>query len=267
MNTANPNSGKLNIILNVFYPPVDELKRFIELNSVSNGGMFVPVNGGSALKDEWSLKNMFMDSDGDDVISSLNPLLNELTSVYWYWKNRSHSEYVGFNHYRRIFDSSQILDFDAFDIIVSKPIYSNTTLSLAHQYAIYHVLSDLIACVNVMFDKVGSEWAKGFASYMSTSHTNLAPCNMYIMKRKLFDEWCSFIFPILFELKGSICSTEDFSKRDNYQKRALCFLTERIFNYWYYRKRESGLRTKEVDIVEHLDYKPSGVNERGDYSK
>jgi hypothetical protein len=86
------------------------------------------------------------------------------------------------------------------------------------------------------------------------------------MKKDLFEEWCSFIFPLLFRLKTEICDTDEFKQRDNYQKRALCFLTERIFNYWYFLKKKSGIKTNEVDIVEHLEYKPSGINERGDYT-
>lgn len=69
---------------------------------------------------------------------------------------------------------------------------------------------------------------------------------MFIMKKDLFEEWCSFIFPLLFRLKTEICDTDDFKKRDNYQKRALCFLTERLFGYWYYTKTQLGLKTKEV---------------------
>lgn len=111
------------------------------------------------------------------------------------------------------------------------------------------------------------EWGEGFRKYLLSSGTNLAPCNMFIMKKELFEEWCSFIFPILFSLEKKICHTEEFEKRDNYQKRALCFLTERMFGYWYYLKKNSGLKTKEIEIAEHLEYKPSGVNERGDFSK
>ena len=74
------------------------------------------------------------------------------------------------------------------------------------------------------------------------------------------------IFPALFELKDRICGTEEFRSRDNYQKRALCFLTERVFNFWCYTKKCNGLKIKEVEMIEHLGYKPTGVNERGDFS-
>ena len=51
-----------------------------------------------------------------------------------------------------------------------------------------------------------------FENYMKTNHDNFAPMNMFVMKRALFNEWCSFIFPILFKLEETI----DVEGRDNY---------------------------------------------------
>ena len=82
------------------------------------------------------------------------------------------------------------------------------------------------------------------------------------MKKELFFEWCKFLFPILFELEKNI----DLSERDNYQKRALCFLSERLFNFWCYNKLQNGYNIKEIDIVEKLYFKPEKINERGDFS-
>ena len=50
--------------------------------------------------------------------------MNELTVIYWFWKNYDLSkiEYVGYNHYRRFFYDKDIEDYEDWDIIVSKPI-------------------------------------------------------------------------------------------------------------------------------------------------
>lgn len=57
-------------------------------------------------------------------ISYLNPKFNEMTSIWGYWKNFKWKklDYIGFNHYRRIFKLDQLSDCKKYDAIVMKPI-------------------------------------------------------------------------------------------------------------------------------------------------
>jgi myosin heavy subunit len=56
------------------------------------------------------LKNIKLESVGDNI-SHLNSILNEMTSIYWFWKNAKLPEYVGFSHYRRTFKQSDFEDY------------------------------------------------------------------------------------------------------------------------------------------------------------
>lgn len=250
----------LKIIVNIFYPPVQALKSILE----SHKDIYIPINGGSSLlSDEWVKENCLYDNTGDNI-SYKNNILNEMTSIYWVWKQYNQIgdlDYIGFNHYRRFFKYSDIQDYESYDLIVSKPIFSSKTISLTKQYSYYHKLEDLQTCINVI-NMHNKEFADSFNNYMNTSGTNYAPCNMFIMKKELFFEWCSFIFPILFDLEKYI----NLEGRDNYQKRALCFLTERIFNFWCYSKKLQFYNIKEINIEEYLNFKPKKINERGDFS-
>ena len=88
--------------------------------------------------------------------------------------------------------------------------------------------------------------------------------NMFAMRKNLFIEWCKFIFPVLFDLEKVI----DVNGRDNYQKRAICFLEERIFGHWAWRKMNiEKLKVLEMPIVEHLEWKDNLLNERGTYDE
>lgn len=58
-----------------------------------------PIQAGRA-----SAERHFEGMRGDDVgenISYLNKHLNELTAIYWIWKNDKESDYIGLFHYRR----------------------------------------------------------------------------------------------------------------------------------------------------------------------
>ena len=190
--------SSIKTILNVFYQPTDELKQLIQIDG-QHEKLFFPINGGSQLSDAWSNQHLHKDNTGENI-SELNPLLNEMTAVYWFWKNyRPLPDYVGFNHYRRLFKQADIVDYEKFDIIVAKPVFSSpsSTLSLAAQYMLYHNINDLQICLAVVSQIVGIEYAKAFKNYLQTSKMNYAPCNMFVMKKELFEEWCEFVFPIL----------------------------------------------------------------------
>lgn len=246
----------LKIILNIFYKPVEEIWEFIR----SNSDDLVVINGGSSLKGTLGEDYPIMFDDSGDNISDKNSLLNEMTSIYWFWRNYDMTalDYVGFNHYRRFFKKDDYADFRDYDIIVADPI--KCPYALAWQYSYYHNIKDLQICADIM-KTYCPQFHSRFVDYINTKTDNYAPCNMFIMKRGLFNEWCSFIFPLLEELELKI----DLSGRDNYQKRALCFLTERIFGFWCYDKKMSGRKVKEIPIDEHKEYKNNNLNERGTY--
>ena len=52
---------------------------------------------------QWMLDNMIGDDTGDNI-SELNRNFNELTAIYWAWKNYDklgNPDYIGLAHYRR----------------------------------------------------------------------------------------------------------------------------------------------------------------------
>lgn len=66
---------------------------------VIESDMYLPVHVGKALSN-YKL-NMQGDDTGDNI-SKLNPILCEMTAVYWAWKNVN-ADYIGLCHYRRYF--------------------------------------------------------------------------------------------------------------------------------------------------------------------
>ena len=245
--------------VNIFYPPPEPLRAFLGRNR----DFYVPIASARSLKgDEWCRENAFYDDSSEDNISGMNARLNENTAVYWMWKNMgvfSGADFVGLNHYRRFFPRSRLEEaLRGADAAVAEPIRCG--LPLAQQYAIYHELKDLETCAEVLRRR-DPAFGAGFVRHMVEDRDNFAPMNMFAMKPAMFRKWCEFVFPVLFEL----CERIDTAGRDNYQKRAVCFLEERVFGYWCMRARDAGAKVAEVKVEEHLDWKDNGLNERGTY--
>ena len=85
---------------------------------------------------------------------------------------------------------------------------------------------------------------------------------MFVMKKKIFEEYCEFIFPMLFELEKQV----DLTGYDNYQKRQLAFLSERLTSLFIYCKVEQGYKRKTVDTLFFEGWKTSeATDKRGQY--
>lgn len=197
----------------------------------------------------------FIGDNTGENISLKNPNFCELTGLYWAWKNLK-CDYIGLCHYRRYFcagrhgsdveskhkaifhrDNYERL-LQQYDVILPKKrnYYIETVRS---QYEHAHNKRDLDEIEKIISVK-HPEYSTAFAIVMS--RTTLYILNMFAMKKQLFDEYCAWLFDILFELEKRI----DIREYDAYQARVFGFLSERLFNVWLERQ---NLRVSEVEII------------------
>lgn len=197
----------------------------------------------------------YVGDDTGDNISTKNPNYCELTGLYWAWKNLD-CEYIGLCHYRRYFahkskrskledkrqsiltkvDYEQLLQ--QYDVILPKKrnYYIETVRS---QYEHAHNKRDLDEVENIIKEKY-PEYIKAFEKVMNSR--KLYIYNMFAMKKSLFDEYCAWLFDILFTLESRI----DISDYDKYNARVFGFLSERLFNVWLEKK---SLKVKTINVV------------------
>lgn len=229
---------KTRIILNVFYNPSRCLEKFVE----TCGQLYLPVNGGSKLcqPGSWAEKWLGRD-DSDENVSDMNGELNELTSVYWAWKNYDWTDvdFVGFNHYRRFFDPTVLRGAGKWDLLVGKPIRFN--VNLLQQYSKAHSRSHIRRLAELVEKQLPGS---GFREWLS-SRELFAPCNMLVARKDLFFDWCEFIFPFVFKLRGELKL-----KKNLYQHRAIAFLSERLTSFWAWRQATNRkTRVEQAKIV------------------
>lgn len=190
------------------------------------------------------------DNTGDNI-STKNPYFCELTGLYWAWKNLN-CEYIGLCHYRRYFSTGKgekkeriMSRFDyerllsMYDVVVpAKRNYYIETVRSQYEHA--HNKRDLDEVQQIVHEKYPM-YDRAFETVMKRKRLHIL--NMFAMKKELFNQYCEWLFDILFTLEKRI----DISDYTPYEARVFGFLSERLFNVWL--EYHSTLAVKEVPVV------------------
>ncbi len=256
-----------------------------------------PIQVGSA----WAVKRFpgVLQDDAGENISTLNSSYCELTAQYWAWKNLE-SEYVGLCHYRRYFDFSECeheengwgevmaqrvdsasqveygLDDETirnvvsnYDVITTRfqdirdfPDEAETPSDQWHYAASLHD-EDFINCMAIVED-MHPEYEQDIETFVRGNHACF--CNMFIMRKPIFDEYCTWLFPIL----ERFCAITDMSLYSKEALRTPGHLSERLLNIFLIHKKREGVdwKFKELQCVHFEDpdkvaklepYRPSEI--------
>lgn len=214
--------------------------------------VYLPIHVGREGKEDIG----YIGDNIGDNISDKNANYCELTGLYWAWKNLK-CDYIGLCHYRRYFASKNLhtsntekrkkvvshrKDYEKllqeYDVIlpVKRNYYVETVRS---QYEHAHNNRDLDEAEKIVAE-LYPEYNEAFEKVMSRKKLHIL--NMLVMKKTLFDEYCSWLFSILFELEKRI----NISSYNLYEARVFGFISERLFNVWLEKQQ---LKVKEVPVI------------------
>lgn len=221
---------------------------------VPTDDIYLPLHVGGENKPDIG----FIKDNTGDNISKKNPYFCELTGLYWAWKNLK-NEYVGLVHYRRYFSTksvlfnneeskfNKVLDRNELEKLLDK---NDIILSKARNYFIENIYDHYKHTMYVEpLDVTGEiikekypDYYKEFENLKKT--TKMHAFNMFIMKKKYLDEYCSWLFDILFELEKRI----DFSKYDDFHSRLFGRISELMLDVWIKTKRYNYSEVKVVNM-------------------
>lgn len=225
--------------------------------------IYLPIHVGRAIKADFG----YLGDDTGENISDKNANYCELTGLYWAWKNLK-CDYIGLCHYRRYFahavSSSDVEKkklailqqadyeklFQQYDVILPKQRnYFIETVRSQYEHA--HNKNDLEVAEKII-KELYPEYSKAFIKVMG--RTKLHIFNMFVMKKEKFDEYCQWLFTILFELEKRI----DIRRYDEYEARVFGFLSERLFNVWLEKQQ---LKVIEINVIflESINWINKGV--------
>lgn len=190
-------------------------------------------------------------SEVGDNIAFLNLKINECTGLYWLWKHAK-DDILGLNHYRRFFkltDSKEILTekevrllLEEYDILVGNAV---CTCPMTNSEYIENSINDEAfnnakQLVQNAIMKYQLDYAECYMEVMSGYA--FFPCNMFITRKELFDQYCEWLFSII------IPAAELFDEApyDDYSKRAIGFFAERLLTVWLCKH---DYRIKELPIL------------------
>jgi len=224
--------------------------------SIPSHGVFIPIQVGQG-ESFCSVR----DNTGDNIAAK-NDSFCELTALYWIWKNTSGQDYVGLFHYRRHLNLSSELykenkwGFSEYKRIDSVYLQQNeltdqavkmlvpnydiilpkkwdvrngrskwTSIERHYELASHHFISDYKQAIAILKAKYPS-----YSLYADKVNMGSRAyfCNMFIMRRDMFDKYCEWLFSILFELKAKL----NISSYSAQEKRVFGYISERLFSIY-----------------------------------
>lgn len=255
----------------------------IDLDSeIIHNEIIIPIRCG-AIFDERKNVNILGDNIGDNI-SQKKDSFCELTVLYWTWKNIK-ADFLGLCHYRRFLNfSKNKYSEDSYGNIVEEKLDEKSI----EKYGLNH--NQIETCIqdndiiiakrkNVKkfperfknirehyssnvdlhdkdIDLVLDIIAKKYPNYHTTAIDYFNNkygyfCMMFVMKKNLFDDFCNWLFSILFEFE----KINDMSEYSIEGLRTPGHLAERLLGVYVEYQKKKGIKVKELQSVIFLDTK------------
>lgn len=233
-----------------------------------------PIQVGTALNGV-VYEDTLHDNTGDNI-SDKNGMYCELTAQYWAWKN-AEADYYGFMHYRRYFsfnlahlqenefgnviykrlDNHAIDELKLNDTIIENfvknyDVISTGDLEIANLGKGKTVWEDYknsphqhIEDMQMVLDIIGEkypDYMDAAQEYMKSKKAYF--CNMYILRKDIFNDYSQWLFDILAEHERR----SNFDDYDVDEYRVSGFLAERMWGIYYtwLKENRKDLRFKTV---------------------
>ena len=216
--------------------------------------IYIPLQVGAEGKESLGYEK---DNTGDNI-SFKNPFFCELTGLYWAWKNLN-ADYIGLSHYRRHFTYSKKIpktEQEKFKILLNSE-QANELLNdvdiLLPKKRKYYIENLYDHYKHTMFieplDETRNIIEEQCPEYLPEfdklhKRTSAHMFNMFIMKREYLNEYCKWLFQILFELEKRM----DPKQYDSFHARYLGRISELLLDVWINTNKLSYKEVKVIDM-------------------
>ena len=224
--------------------------------------LYLPVQAGAAVGEDFGVQR----DDIGDNISALNPYFCELTALYWAWKNLD-CVYIGLVHYRRYFvgklkfcingNCISVLSQKEADRLLSRtdvilPKKRNYYIETLYSHYAHTMYVEPLDEAGRIIDEIYPAYSKEFARLKKRRSAHMF--NMLVMKKSVLNEYCTWLFDILFKLKDRI----DVSQYDDFHARFFGRVSELLLDVWINTNRIKYCEVK-MHYTEHVNWLQKGA--------
>lgn len=198
--------------------------------------VYVPVFVGNAIHPENNPG--FQGDDEGENISLKNKNYNELTAIYWAWKNLD-ADAVGLVHYRRylVNNTKKGTKFDKLlseselqnlliksDVVLPKKRNYYIESNYSHYIHAHH--EEPLKLTKKVLENSYPRYVESYDKIMNRKSAHMF--NMFVMKKEYFDSYCEWMFDVL----GKVENQLDISTYDAYEARVYGFISELMLDIW-----------------------------------
>lgn len=224
--------------------------------------LYLPVFVGKDLHHD--VNHTFQGDNTGDNISKENAHYNELTAIYWGWKNLD-VDALGLVHYRRYLSLNKKKSLNAilseqqtekllnqYDIILPQKrnyyIETNESHYLhAHEHEPFNVMRQVI-------QQEYPEYEDAFETVMKRTWAHMF--NMFIMKKQPLNKYLTWLFAVLHKVEERI----DISSYSPYEQRVYGFLSELLLDVWLIKHPQYKTHDVKYVFMEHTNWLVKGGN-------
>ncbi|PWF99768.1 DUF4422 domain-containing protein [Levilactobacillus bambusae] len=215
-----------------------------------NNPIYTPVFVGAALHP--NLTTDFQRDDEGDNISVKNPNFNELTAIYWAWKNVD-ADVIGLVHYRRYFSTSRmrslnnVLNEDELQKLLSQapiilPKKRHYYIETNYSHYIHAHRQEPLDEIRLILQDQYPEYVPAYDQVMKRTTAHMF--NMFIMQQAYFREYCEWLFGVLNLLEDRL-DTSLYSQQD---ARVYGYISELMMDVWLQTRGYTYVETNWIQL-------------------
>lgn len=181
-------------------------------------------------------KHPFFDDTGDHI-SAKNRSYNELTALYWIWKNRmqTEDEYIGLCHYRRML----ILSNEDLRRMAGKKVDAILQFPMLHEPDIREHHTRYIdendwQVMLLAIEELYPEYAYAFDGIFSEPY--FYNHNLIIARKEVLADYCAWLFPLLSRIE-ELSVPKGQERTDRY----IAYISESLFTLYFRYHKELKL--------------------------